>query len=85
MRNTRKIRIHARYACITGYAVMKIRDNGRAMNSARATEPALPSADRRTASAPRPSSRRRCPGRTASAVSSLGAPRKIAGIISWSV
>ncbi|MPN49900.1 hypothetical protein SDC9_197524 [bioreactor metagenome] len=49
------------------------------------TDPALPRADRRTASAPEPSSKSLCPGRTASAVSASGAPKNTEGITSWKV
>ncbi len=48
-------------------------------------EPALPKADRRTASMPRPSNMSLCPGRTVRAVSESGAPRKIAGMASKKV
>ncbi len=65
--------------------VPKKREKGTTKSRDATTEPALPSAERRTASAPAPSRRSLCPGRTASAVSPSGAPKKTEGIISWSV
>ena len=52
---------------------------------ANSTEPALPRAESRTASMPRPSSMSRWPGRTVKAVSESGAPRKMAGMASKNV
>ena len=48
-------------------------------------EPALPRADRRIASMPRPSSMSLWPGRTVRAVSESGAPKKMAGMASKNV
>ena len=48
-------------------------------------DPALPRADRRTASMPRPSSMSLWPGRTVRAVSESGAPKKMAGMASKKV
>ena len=48
-------------------------------------DPALPRAESRTASMPRPSSMSLWPGRTVRAVSESGAPRKMAGMASKNV
>ena len=55
------------------------------MTRAKSTAPALPRAESRTASMPRPSSISLWPGRTVRATSESGAPRKMAGMASKKV
>ena len=60
---------------MNGYVYPKNNVMGRTIMADTAMEPALPRAERRTASGPRPSISMRCPGRTVRAVSASGAPR----------
>jgi hypothetical protein len=70
---------------IAGWRAGRTRTKARASGRERATPAALPRADIRTASSPRPSRQRACAGRTASDVSASGMPRKVLGTLSRNV
>ena len=79
---TTESRTQAMYSSRKGYAALKNKERGSTKRRDAATEPALPRAESRTASAPAPSRSSLCPGRTARAVSPSGAPRNTEGTMS---